>query len=188
VGKRGFSRHAAAPARRAHAQLLPTCTDHAGDDIDGGHQSFCTVADRAVRDGLLHRLPADQEEKSRTDAGEGMTRLRLRGKGQSCRTPSPRPLARGASTRGRARSAARAPRTECWPVPKDRPGKCRSARECGSRHVDGVQTRASSFHRLARSVPRLRGRSRRPGGWTGRGRSVVSARASGQPAVDGAAR
>jgi hypothetical protein len=36
-------------------------------------------------------------------------------KGQSCRTPSRRPLATGASSRRRARSAARAPGTGCWP-------------------------------------------------------------------------
>jgi hypothetical protein len=39
---------------------------------------FCFVADRAVNERLLHRLPAHPEEKPRFDAGESMTRLRLR--------------------------------------------------------------------------------------------------------------
>jgi hypothetical protein len=45
--------------------------------------SLPQVADRTVSDRLLHRLPADLEEQSGGDAGEPMTRLRVRGK-QGC--------------------------------------------------------------------------------------------------------
>ena len=41
----------------------------------------CNVADPAVRERLLHRLQADQEEKTRGDAGKTMTRPAFRASG-----------------------------------------------------------------------------------------------------------
>ena len=55
----------------------------------------CFVADRAVSERLLHRLPADQKEKPRGDAGEPVTRLRL-----SCKQNPPAAADRRAAHRG----------------------------------------------------------------------------------------
>jgi hypothetical protein len=46
------------------------CTDRVGDDIVGGDQHCCIVADRAVIKRLLHRLAAHREEECRGDARE----------------------------------------------------------------------------------------------------------------------